>query len=137
MMDRYWSPVTMSAKRPVPTVDATSGVRPEIRRVSIPVMLWIIPAPVIAPPKAAAQKIRKTVLSIPFMPLVDTSGSSMALPVCTAVSPYQVMKRPRKVAAKPEEPPPMAAIVSGWASSAATPAISAASISVTTAGARL
>ena len=80
--------------------------------------------------------MRNTVLSIPLMPLVETNGSRTALPVSMAVSPYQVMKIPLKPPAK-VFPPPMEAMMSGCANSAATPAMSAASISVMTAGTRL
>ena len=50
-----------------------------------PVMLCIMPLPVRAPPKADAQKIRKTVLSMPRMPRVCTRLLSISLPVSMEV----------------------------------------------------
>ena len=84
-MLRYWSPVVMFAMRPVATVVDTSERRPLIPFASAEVMLCIMPAPVSAPPKAAAQKMRNTVLSIPRMPRVWTRLVRASLPVSIEV----------------------------------------------------
>ena len=84
-MLRYWSPVAMLANKPVATVVDTSERRPLIPFANADVMLCIIPVPVNAPPKAAAQKIRNTVLNIPLMPRVCTKLVRASLPVSIEV----------------------------------------------------
>ena len=77
----------MLQKRPVPTVDVTIPVLPEMLLVSMSVRLWSMPLPVRSPPKVTEQMIRKMVLSIPVIPLVEIRESSSGLPVDMPVGP--------------------------------------------------
>ena len=82
-----------------------------------------------------AQMINHTVLSMPAMPRVATSSSRWGLPVGIAVGPKQLISTPLNPDMKSRLPTPATfATISGWASSMATQAKTAAQKSVTMAG---
>ena len=140
-MDRYWSPVVMLQNSPVPTVDETTAVLPEICFTSTSVRLCSIPLPVRRPPNVTEQTIRKTVLSMPVMPRVAIRESMSGLPVLTAVGPYTAIISPLKPSWKerlpenePDTPEAISWMTWGCAYSATIPARNAAEKRVSRAG---
>ena len=93
-MPIYWSATVVLSISPVATVDDTVEMRPRAKRVNSLVMPAVMPPAVIVAPKHMAQRMSHTVESIPSIPLVATSSSSIASEVLIVVPPYTVCMAP-------------------------------------------
>src|SRR5574344_468905 len=128
-MPIYWSATVVLSISPVATVDDTVEMRPRAKRVNSLVMPAVMPPAVIVAPKHMAQSISHTVESIPSIPLVATSSSSIASEVFIAVPPYTACMAPLNMS-----PSAISATTFGWNISANTTPINVEANIVTNAG---
>ena len=128
-MPIYWSATVVFNTNPDATVDDTVDMRLWAKRVNSLVMPAVMPPAVIVAPKHMAQSMSHTVESIPSIPLVATSSSSIVLDVLIVVPPYTACMAPLNMS-----PSAISATTSAWNIRANTTPINVEANIVTSAG---